>query len=60
MDHMFIILKKYMRYLKKNNISKKIINFEELTKNLTNDFTEPNKTEIKTFDPMKNLVKKNT
>ena len=37
MVHMFIILKIFIRFLKKNNISKKLKNYEELSKNLTQD-----------------------
>jgi 3-deoxy-D-manno-octulosonic-acid transferase len=50
--------KEIYEILEKNNISKKVISFEELTKNLTNDFSEPYKIENKTFDPMKNLEQK--
>ena len=34
MVHMFIILKKFIKFLKKNKISKKIKNYNELSKNL--------------------------
>ena len=60
MVHMFIILKKYIKFLEKNNISKKIKNYDELSKNLINDLKKIQKKNNKFSNLIKNLGQKKT